>query len=90
MASFDPTGIASAVDYCKNGETDVDCVKAITNVISVVDPTGLASIAAAFMYPNCPAANLLPGNDEIESEETITLIPPSHWEFFEIKGKQQP
>ena len=35
----------------KNGEnTNVDCAKSITEIVSYFDPTGLAALAVSFMF----------------------------------------
>ena len=54
--SFDPTGISSAVSSCKdmkNSNDNIACAQAVLNVVSVVDPTGVAGMAAAVMAPVC-------------------------------------
>jgi len=57
LASYDFTGIYNSVTACGN-TTDpnfgIDCAKAITTSLSVIDPTGIAGIASAFLNPLCP------------------------------------
>lgn len=56
IADYDFTGIANAVSSCDNTSTDnakVACAASILNVISLVDPTGLTSMASALMQDTC-------------------------------------
>ena len=49
---LDITGINNAVSSCK-GDNGVQCARAITEVVSLIDPTCLTTIAAAFMHSTC-------------------------------------
>jgi len=58
---LDASGITSAVDNCENVTTKNDqlnCSAAIINSVSVVDPTGLLSIASAFIKPECDVPSI--------------------------------
>lgn len=52
IKSLDFTGIAYAVDWCKDPKRqDIECAKAVLNVISNVDPTGLVAMAGSVLQP---------------------------------------
>jgi len=58
--SLDVLGVTDIVDKCSSSKTgpsnsngNVACAKSVLDTISVIDPTGLASVAAAFMQPTC-------------------------------------
>jgi len=55
--SLDPLNIKNTVTNCNNASGDsnaaIACGKDILGSIALVDPTGLASMAAAFMQPTC-------------------------------------
>jgi len=57
---IDPTGIAAVGFDCAKagkGDTEADktCAKSVLNVIALIDPTGLFTIASAFLQPVCAA-----------------------------------
>jgi len=54
--SLDPFSIKDTVNDCGNvtdTNSGIQCATDILNAVAVVDPTGLASMAAAFMQPVC-------------------------------------
>jgi len=54
--SLDPLGIKSTVNDCGNitdTNSGIQCASDILNAVAAVDPTGLASMAGAFMQPVC-------------------------------------
>jgi hypothetical protein len=57
IENFDPVGALSAMKTCKSaGKSDtnkMECTGAILDIVSQVDPTGLAGMASAFMKPIC-------------------------------------
>jgi len=58
FTDLDPTGIASAVTNCQgvsssDSNSQINCAKSVMNAIATVDPTGLVTIAAAFVQPHC-------------------------------------
>jgi hypothetical protein len=51
---FDLTGTASAISTCNDPNSQGQmCAKAIMNVISLVDPTGLVTMAGSLIQPIC-------------------------------------
>jgi len=56
IKSLDVFGIGDIVDGCSNIQGtngSIACAGSVLNAISVVDPTGLAGLASAFMQPIC-------------------------------------
>jgi len=54
--SLDPLGIKDTVNDCGNvtdTNSGIQCAADILNAVAAIDPTGLASMAAAFMQPVC-------------------------------------
>ena len=49
---MDITGIANAVDSC-SGSNGVNCARSIVQIVALADPTGVATISAAFMHSTC-------------------------------------
>ena len=49
---MDVTGIANAVSSCSGGN-GVNCARSIVEIAALADPTGMATIAAAFMHSTC-------------------------------------
>ena len=52
FSKIDVTGISGAVKSCTSGN-DVNCARSIVTVVSKIDPTGITTIAAAFMHSTC-------------------------------------
>jgi len=58
IKTIDPTGIAAVGFDCKKaakGDTNdnIACAKSVVKVVANIDPTGLLTIASAFMQPVC-------------------------------------
>jgi len=57
IARFDPSGMTKAFKECRERKkTGADCAKAVVELLSIVDITGILGIASAFIYPVCPTA----------------------------------
>jgi hypothetical protein len=54
LTQIDPTGIANAVQTCKDkNKSDRMCAKAVMESTSNFDPTGVVGLAAAFIHDKC-------------------------------------
>ena len=71
MGNLDVFGVKGMVDSCsKVGEDGgLGCGKAVVESLAVVDPTGLLTIAAAFIHPTCDVPVTRPPIDETETKE---------------------
>jgi hypothetical protein len=61
---FDVFGVSGIVDNCRDSDKKAECAKAIVSTASTFDPTGLLTIAAAFVHPTCSIT--LPGDTKID------------------------
>jgi len=58
FSAFDPTQISGAISACSDSQINnpnygITCASAVVNALSTADPTGILSVAAAFMQPTC-------------------------------------
>ena len=68
MKTIDVLGVGDVVDGCK-GNDPRECAKASLSLAASFDPTGMATIAAAFLKPDCDSIK--------HAEPPITLnVPP--------------
>ena len=57
--AIDITGISHAVHACQgghdhgHGHQEIECARAIVEIVELIDPTGITTIAAAFMHGTC-------------------------------------
>lgn len=49
---MDVLDIQNTIKAC-NGDDDIGCAKGIVDTIGAFDPTGMLTIASAFIYPTC-------------------------------------
>jgi len=54
--AVDVFNIKGAIEACSNTEADkgIKCAQTILRSVAMVDPTGILTIAAAFVHPSCP------------------------------------
>lgn len=72
IAVFDIFGVKDLKDECKNGVNSAGCIKSIVSTISNFDPTGLLSIAAAFIKPYCKLD--VPDLLEVADADAVKII----------------
>jgi len=79
---FDLTGISQSVDKCDNIQTESDkmmCAKSVMNIMKPLDPTGVITLASAFMNPICEVPGYIP---ELEPKDGCVRF----YEYIDFKG----
>ncbi len=88
ISSVDIFGISGIIDGCKNTNEDggLACGKAVVETASTLDPTGILSIAAAFIHPECDVPEKAPPEDKIE---LLDLTADETRRLEEIKKREE-
>jgi hypothetical protein len=72
LKKFDIFGISEIVTNCGDIDKKIECAQSVVSTASNFDPTGLLTIAAAFMHPTC----------EVVLPERFYVDPKSTWKKF--------
>jgi len=98
---IDVIGITSAINACdkavNNGsdENTVNCVKSSLETAAMFDPTGLVSLASAFIYPVCDVPKILFHDTRTEDEKAKAKVRVDIYfalyksEFAKLKAQNQ-
>lgn len=69
--SFDIVGVNDIYNDCKVNPNGVKCTKSVMNGVSLVDPTGLLGMAAAYVHPYC---GISVENDRIDFRQVLNYF----------------
>ena len=85
---LDVFGIRGIVDGCSKTQEDKGfaCGQAVVDSLSNFDPTGLMTIASAFMHPTCDVPEVAPPIDKLEKED---LSPEEVKKYEKIREEKE-
>jgi hypothetical protein len=91
ISAVDIFGVKGMVDSCSNTTEDkgLGCGKAVVESLSTIDPTGLLTIASAFIHPTCDVPEKAPPIDKVEKNELYDLSIAEIKKLEEIKRKEE-